>query len=211
MSDTPTPVRLAELRRLASEATPGPWELWDGCSWRRFGSAATGRTVVEPIVYSERDRHPDLKVSKADGEHIAACDPQTILALLDMADRCIAAEGERDRLAMGDVNSRREYLATIRAENAELNRQVGELRHWVHDLQSGMFINCVYCGHRYGPKDEVPCTMADALKAHVEQCPKHPMSALKSENAELRRQIEGHETELSNLRLLVALTETREP
>lgn len=55
------------------------------------------------------------------------------------------------------------------------------LEQWVKDLQSGMYVNCVYCGHRYGPDDKVPTSMADALKEHIEQCPKHPMSALKKE------------------------------
>ncbi len=39
--------------------TPGPWELWTGCSWRRFGSKATGQTVCEP-TNSPTDGHPDL-------------------------------------------------------------------------------------------------------------------------------------------------------
>ncbi len=56
-----------------SKFTPGPWELWDGCSWRRFGSNTPGLPlVVEPIVYCERDRHPDLRVSKADAALICA-------------------------------------------------------------------------------------------------------------------------------------------
>ena len=58
--------------------------------------------------------------------------------------------------------------------------EVRRLRDWVNDLHSGMFINCVYCGHRYGPKDKVPCAMSEVLKQHIEQCPKHPMSALKT-------------------------------
>ncbi len=62
---------------------------------------------------------------------------------------------------------------------------------WVNDLQAGMYINCVYCGHRYGPDDEVPATMADALKEHVERCPEHPMSALKAENVRLRKELEA--------------------
>lgn len=70
---------------------------------------------------------------------------------------------------------------------------VSELRGWVHDLQSGMYINCVYCGHRYGPEDEVPATMADALKDHIEQCPDHPMSKLKEENRRLRKQLEDND------------------
>ena len=61
---------------------------------------------------------------------------------------------------------------------ADLN-DVDRLRRHVDDLQSGMFINCVYCGHRYGPGETTPVSMADALKAHVEQCPEHPMSALR--------------------------------
>ena len=71
---------------------------------------------------------------------------------------------------------------------AELSRARGEvlrMRQWVNDLQRGMFINCVYCGHRYGPDDQVPATMADVLKAHIERCPDHPMSALKRDLEEL--------------------------
>jgi hypothetical protein len=59
---------------------------------------------------------------------------------------------------------------------------------WVNDLQSGMYINCVYCGYRYGPNSEIPATMADVLKEHIEQCPKHPMSALKAKLEETERQ-----------------------
>lgn len=69
----------------------------------------------------------------------------------------------------------------------DLIKELGRLREWVHDLQSGMFINCVYCGHRYGPDDEVPSTMADALKEHVEQCPDHPMSKLRAEVVRLEK------------------------
>jgi hypothetical protein len=74
-----------------------------------------------------------------------------------------------------------------------------KLQQWINDLQSGMYINCVYCGHRYGPSSEVPAAMADVLKAHIEQCPKHPMSALKSENALLRINIERYLVKLSEL------------
>lgn len=50
-----------------------------------------------------------------------------------------------------------------RAEQAEAAAE--RLKHWVDDLQSGMFVNCVYCGHRYGPGETTPVSMADALKA----------------------------------------------
>lgn len=65
-----------------------------------------------------------------------------------------------------------------RAEAAEAALE----RHkkWVNDLQSGMYVNCVYCGHRYGPEKDTPVSMAEVLKAHIEKCPEHPMSKLKT-------------------------------
>ncbi len=67
----------------------------------------------------------------------------------------------------------------LEKENERLQNELARYKRWVKDLQSGMYINCVYCGHRYGPADEVPASMAEALKNHVENCPEHPMSALK--------------------------------
>jgi len=59
------------------------------------------------------------------------------------------------------------------------------LKAWIADLQSGMFVNCIYCGHCYGPKETTPVSMADALKEHIEKCSEHPMSKLKEENRRL--------------------------
>jgi len=70
----------------------------------------------------------------------------------------------------------------LAAENARLRR-------WVADLMSGMYVNCVYCGHRYGPNKSTPVTMADVLKKHIEKCPQHPLSKLKAENKRLRRRL----------------------
>lgn len=75
-------------------------------------------------------------------------------------------------------------LKTARKQIQEIDRLKNELERyktWVQDLQSGMYVNCVYCGHRYGPADKVPVSMADALKQHIEQCPEHPMSKLRAE------------------------------
>ena len=58
--------------------------------------------------------------------------------------------------------------------------EIQRLQQWVSDLQSGMFVNCVYCGHRYGPDDgSTPVTMAEVLTEHVKVCPKHPMSKMR--------------------------------
>lgn len=70
----------------------------------------------------------------------------------------------------------------LAANRAELER----LQQWVNDLQAGMYINCVYCGHRYGPDDEVPATMAEVLKEHIAVCPKHPLAEARAECERLR-------------------------
>ena len=67
-------------------------------------------------------------------------------------------------------------LCEARAALAQATTEIERLQNWVNDLQAGMYINCVYCGHRYGPDDEVPATMADVLKEHISKCPEHPMS-----------------------------------
>lgn len=74
--------------------------------------------------------------------------------------------------------------------DAYLQKRVKQLEGWVDDLQSGMYVNCVYCGYRYGPRDKVPTSMADALKIHIEKCPDHPMSKLKARVDELEDDVE---------------------
>ena len=110
---------------------------------------------------------------------------------------------------LAEVDRLREESDERQRHILELEREVGDvqdlldevtcLRQWVHDCQSGMYINCVYCGHRYGPEDETPATMADALKEHIEGCPKHPMSALKAEVARLREKEANSEDEIDRL------------
>ena len=62
-------------------------------------------------------------------------------------------------------------MARLRADNKRL-------RDWVSDCQSSMYVNCVYCGHRYGPDKDTPVAMADILKQHIAVCREHPMAAL---------------------------------
>ena len=70
-------------------------------------------------------------------------------------------------------------MMRLREENSRLQDETARLQQWVNDLQSGMFVNCVYCGHRYGPNKDTPVAMADVLKAHILECPQHPLSTLK--------------------------------
>lgn len=77
------------------------------------------------------------------------------------------------------VTNLKRDLKDMREENRFLREEAARLENWVADCQSGMWVNCVYCGYRYGRVDDTPVAMADVLKEHIEQCPKHPMSALK--------------------------------
>ena len=63
-------------------------------------------------------------------------------------------------------------------EQAQHEIEIERLNSWISDLQAGCYVNCVYCGHRYGRDGEVPVSMADVLKRHIAQCPQHPMSKL---------------------------------
>ena len=74
----------------------------------------------------------------------------------------------------------------------EVKNERDKLKQWVNDLQSGLYINCVYCGYRFGPEKNTPSSMADVLKNHIEKCPNHPMSKLKKENEELCKKIKNN-------------------
>jgi len=69
-------------------------------------------------------------------------------------------------------------MALTEQELEEHKKEVERLNLWVRDLQDGGFVNCVYCGHRYGPSDSTPVALADALKQHVASCTAHPMAGL---------------------------------
>ena len=75
--------------------------------------------------------------------------------------------------------TKNDALEALTAENQQLEA-------WIDDLQSGMWINCVYCGHRYGPMDEVTVPMRKQLEQHINSCPKHPLSAAKKEIERLK-------------------------
>jgi len=63
----------------------------------------------------------------------------------------------------------------------DLAAKLKQARQWVSDLQSGMYVNCVYCGHRYGPDPVTPVAMAEVLKKHIQECPEHPMSKMRTQ------------------------------
>lgn len=93
-----------------------------------------------------------------------------------------ALEAEVERLAT--------RLATADERTANVEGDNERLKDWVNDLHSGMYINCVYCGHRYGPADDVPSTMSQVLYDHIAICPEHPLSEARAEIAALKAEVE---------------------
>lgn len=131
---------------------------------------------------------PGLKpVAVANGNDAIEIIPIRVTEIIKQAEALQAKVTELEQL-LRNRNCDDLCLEHIRKAEA-LQQKVAERDQWVNDLQSGMYVNCVYCGHRYGPQDKVPATMADALKEHIEQCPKHPMSKLKARAESLQSQL----------------------
>ncbi len=90
------------LRALAQKATPGPW----------FSDATD---AVEAVPHFEIDGIPwELGLTRPNAAFIAACDPQTILALLDAVEAATdlitnAADSSRDV----ELEARRRLIAAL--------------------------------------------------------------------------------------------------
>ena len=74
-----------------------------------------------------------------------------------------------------------EALQDCKQEIERLRSEQESAQQHIADLQSGIYVNCVYCGHRYGPRDSTPTSIAEVLTKHIEKCPKHPLTAAKAE------------------------------
>lgn len=71
-----------EVEELLAKATPGPWAVWDSCSWRRIGTRQPYQdgNVICPITQS--DGHPDLLAKREDLE-LAAAAPELLRRLVE--------------------------------------------------------------------------------------------------------------------------------
>lgn len=78
-------------------------------------------------------------------------------------------------------------IDVLRARCAALETENKQLTQWRDDLQSGMYINCVYCGHRYPPGSGA--VMQEVLYEHIRTCPKHPLAAAEARIKELEGQV----------------------
>ena len=126
------------------------------------------------VEQSDGDQHGFQIIQGDDKVWICCCDYTDAISLVHHLKRLSAERSkliERVDELEDKCKSQSTHLVSFQQES------IGH-RMWINDLQSGMYINCVYCGHRYGPKEDTPMAMADVLKEHISKCPKHPMSAL---------------------------------
>lgn len=121
----------AELRAAMKDVTPGPWAVYDGCSWRRIGIAHGRRddcAVLAPTKAS--DGHPDLTCSRGNDREanlnwIARCSPDNIAALLDaIADLRRKLDEAREHLRKAELWTDEENDVGAWREDA---------RHWLED------------------------------------------------------------------------------
>lgn len=70
---------LDAIEARARAATPGQWQWWTSCSFRRL-KTADGRGIAEPTV-QRSDGQPDIQIREEDAAHIAGMDPAATLAL----------------------------------------------------------------------------------------------------------------------------------
>lgn len=184
MTDSLANERLDELDALAQAATPGKrhFQHWSSC-------ALPSGDYAESILFDESSEEMTRGLSDADGEFIAAADPDTVRALITMARRAEeaisgaqwvdeqlrrsaghvsnaearvkAAESERDEA----VHHAEIALARAAAANEKLE-QVRALHHPVNIEPSGTI--CAECSNqmpngRYLPTTEWPCPTVSTL------------------------------------------------
>ena len=91
---------------------------------------------------------------------------------------------ELDRIHKGQLQEKIAFLQrsldTAKFQARDRRTEISRLTQWINDLQSGQYTTCIYCGHRYGPTTEISASKSQILKEHIEQCPLHPMSKLRS-------------------------------
>lgn len=99
-----------------SEHTPGPWEWWTSCSWRRLRRSECGVStdVLMPCVH--KDGQADIQVTEADMMLIAAA-PDMFAALR-------LARGELYILLHSSM-SHKDFLASVAFIDSAISKATG--------------------------------------------------------------------------------------
>ena len=125
-----TPETLAELRRLAEAATPGPWEAFGAVDGRR-GERWLGVTTDMRAIESARagDVFAAQNCTRQDALFIAAANPAAVLALLDDADALraeLAHMTEARDNARAEVERLTALVEAVREDARDIARDSGD-------------------------------------------------------------------------------------
>ena len=108
----------------------------------------------------------------------------------------VATNATNRYLLIRDVMAKWRHFVSHQPMTSILMVDRNRLLQWISDLHSGVYVNCVYCGHRYGPYGERPAQAV--LTEHVENCPQHPLAAAKKRITELEQQLHRKNTNGNN-------------
>ncbi len=77
-----TDAELVDLEAKARAATPGEWEIYDSCSWRRIGIKGDYRPILQP--YGTIRCGADIIGPNRDNDlaRIATANPSTVIRLI---------------------------------------------------------------------------------------------------------------------------------
>jgi len=117
---------------------------------------------------------------------------------LEAKEHGLCLDADELKALMTEIQQLQSYCGQLEAEQFEQEKEIERYQNWVNDLQSGMYINCVYCGHQYGPREDTPVSMSQVLKEHIEQCPEHPLSTAKQRIIDLENTVCFLRDELMN-------------
>ncbi|HBP4991324.1 TPA: ead/Ea22-like family protein [Pseudomonas aeruginosa] len=125
----------AELRRLAKAATPGPWRVQTGCSWRRIGTDSGDGDVLRPCTHPH-DGWPDIVAPAENLKYIASANPKAILALLDEIDRLRSRLEIDDRTPHDGIACRDETIKVLDEKCDRLKAENETLREALFQISS---------------------------------------------------------------------------
>ena len=174
-----------------ADALHAAWERESRLDRLDIRAAFEARDAIQ-----ERAAAAEIRLTRADGALADAATVPTrdiergIRLLTEQRD---AAEARVRALAQ-EIDEWKLLTESAEYKVGVAKARVKEMEQWVSDLQSGLYINCVYCGFRYGPGESTPATLPEAgetlagaaLREHIAQCPDHPMSKLQARLATLR-------------------------
>lgn len=130
----------ANLREIASAATPGPW-FEDDAGWLVIRQQSMDDPVICDLVDQGDADDPNHYGTEADNAtHIAAFDPTTALALLDEIDRLRAenaAYAKRDAEVLATIERGARLRALLRRAGEALNFY-GDISKYPAPLTGGM-------------------------------------------------------------------------